>query len=350
MAATQVRHSVRRAARAVAATLLALAATAAAAADGEPPLVPSAGPGVRSLSVRLDNDSFTIRPHDDRWYTSGFELRWVSETAADSGAARVAGLFCGLAGCAPGAHAYRLASLVHRMYNPSDSDRTEPDPLDRPYAAWLALGLGALVREPDAAHRLELRLGVTGPAALGEPVQNAVHRALGLDETMGWGRQIRPRLGLQLGWASLGLHRWLPGRLDWTHRIGAEAGTLQAAAHAGALLRWGRPPEGPTWPGEPYGGRSDAEAGGRWHLYVGAEGRAIGRDRLIDGPAYGYEPRVRREPFVGDLFAGAALRLSPAWWFEFAMTMRSVDFEVLEPIEAALRPQRFGSVLLRWTP
>jgi hypothetical protein len=42
-----------------------------------------------------------------------------------------------------------------------------------------------LLREPDTLRRVEARIGVIGPAAMGEPVHNGMHAALGLDATRG---------------------------------------------------------------------------------------------------------------------------------------------------------------------
>jgi hypothetical protein len=300
------------------------------------------------VSLQLDNDSFATWPHDDRWYTSGLVARWVRETGDADLHGRVAAAWCSWADCGTGARSYRLTTLAHRIHTPADTARTDPQPHDRPYGAWLSIGTGVLVREPDVQQRIELGLGVVGPAALGEPVQNGVHRWLGLDESRGWRWQLRSRPAVQAGWSRL-VRAGAPGaRLDRVGRLALDAGTLRGVVSAGAMLRWGEPPAGPSWPGEPmadWGGTPDDT--GRWHVFAGADLRLVGWDRLLDGPATGYASLARPEPLGGDVFAGASLRVARDWRVDLAMTLRSAGFD--SPQGPAYPSQRYGTMQLRWS-
>jgi lipid A 3-O-deacylase len=337
------------------ASMLAACACAVAAAQAAEPVQADAddaaasgleGGRLRGFVVQLDNDSLATWPHDDRWYTAGAVLQWIHESGAGGWPARVARQWCGLAACGSGYRVFRLTTFGQQIFNPSDTRSVEAQPGDRPYAAWLALGTGVLVREPDTLRRLEARLGLIGPAALGEQVQNDVHGALGLDPARGWGWQLRPRVGIQLAAAGLRRHRTPRADLDWIHRVGVDAGNLIVQAGAGAMLRYGSPPEGPDWPGEPSAPWAGA---GRRHVYAGVELRAVATNRLIDGPAFGPAPVLRPEPFVGDVFVGAALRVARSWQVSFTVTLRSLEFE--SPLGMPNRdPQRFGTLVLRWQP
>lgn len=124
---------------------------------------------LRAFEITFDNDRLATWPHQDRWYTSGLMLHWVSEPDEQGPQARLARRACAWIGCGPDARLYRLDALEHQIHPPTDTRRTDPQPSDRPYAGWLALGTGLLAREPDTLHRLDARIGVLGPAALGEP-------------------------------------------------------------------------------------------------------------------------------------------------------------------------------------
>lgn len=360
----------RRAGRVLAACLLALAggqdlgslalpaARAASPDDGlapDRPLPGDAGPldtgRLRAFAVFLDNDSLATWPHDDRWYTSGVGLRWIHEAGGTGLHARVGEAWCAGSACGDGARIFRVTTLVQRLYNPADSSLDRPQPNDRPYAGWLAIGSAVVLREPSSQARFEVQLGVIGPGALGEPVQNGVHRLLGLDEARGWRSQLRPRATLQFGAAGLGRHRGPLAGLDGVHRVALDVGTVTARASAGAMLRWGTPPDGPTWPTEPLAPWVDGDdESGRFHLFAGFDARAVGYDRLVDGEAFEHAPAVRPEPLVGEVFAGASFALARAWRLDFSMTLRSAEFEAPgDPADApAYRRQRFGTLQLRW--
>jgi hypothetical protein len=341
----------RRACAGFAAVILSAAgaAGAARAADADADATSGAlGAGrMRALDVRFDNDSFATWPHDDGWYTAGFAASWLSETAGEDGPhARAARLACAWLGCGGGARAWRLGTLTHRLTTPTDTAPSVPQPHDRPYAATLALGTGIVVREPALQHRFEVRAGVLGPAPLGEPVQNGVHRALGVKPANGWDTQVRPRALLQLGWSRLARHGAPGRRVDWVHRFAADLGTVHVGAGVGAMLRAGAPPAGPGWPGEPAGAWAADRVGGAWHVYAGGWLRAIAVDRTIDGRTFGYRTRTEPEPLGGELFVGASAWVSREWRLEATMTLRAVEFDAPEaPRE---RAQRFATLSVHW--
>ena len=77
-----------------------------------------------------------------------------------------------------------------QIYTPSNTGLRTPDPRDRPYAGFLA-GTGTLVHETGTRQDiLALTLGMIGPAALGEQVQNGLHRLVQVDTAQGWSHQL----------------------------------------------------------------------------------------------------------------------------------------------------------------
>ncbi|MGV0035924.1 MAG: lipid A-modifier LpxR family protein [Candidatus Azotimanducaceae bacterium WSBS_2022_MAG_OTU7] len=62
-------------------------------------------------------------------------------------------------------------------------DFTEKDLLedDRPYAAWLFMGLGYQTRAQDQLDTIEVQLGVVGPAAYGQEAQDFIHDLRGFE-------------------------------------------------------------------------------------------------------------------------------------------------------------------------
>jgi len=303
---------------------------------------------LQALELRIDNDQFALTPaEDERWYTHGFVARATYDAAADAPDARTLATWCAaVIGCDPGARTLRTVSLQQAIHAPAYPGTPAPQPADRPFAATLALGLEIASEGERTRQALALRLGVVGPAALGEPVQNTLHRLIGETAAAGWPWQVRAQPLVEFGWSRL-VRRDLPvAGMDWVGRTAATLGTPITQAALGAMLRAGLPPARPGWPGEP----APLGRGRDWHVFAGAEARAVARNVLIDGERYGgATSTVRREAWGGDLFAGVSLAPAADWRLEFTVVLRAVEFSA--PGEtAALRPQRFGMLALRWAP
>jgi lipid A 3-O-deacylase len=326
-----------RLAAAVAAAVLAVAMAAPAAAQ------------LRAFEFQLDNDQFAFTsPDEERWYTSGEFLRFAFDAQPGDADARFAAAWCThVIGCDPGSRTARVLTIGQAIFTPRFPGTPAPQPLDRPYAAALYGGLAAVVHGPRTRQTFGLRLGAVGPAALGEPVQNTLHTLLGQQEVVGWGWQVRAQPLVQLDWSRLSRHATASRDLEWVTRTAVSLGTPVTEAGVGALLRFGRLPAGPAWPGEMV--LPQAGAAGAWHLYAGAELRAVARNRLVDGDTYHYVSQVRREPWGADLLLGGTFALTTDWQLDLGFALRSVEFSApSEPV--GLRPQRFGTLTLRWAP
>ena len=285
---------------------------------------------LRAFEFALDNDQFAFTPpREERWYTSGEFIRAAFDAPAGSTDARLAAAWCRVVfGCDRDARIYRVVSLNHVIYTPSfPANTAAPQPYDRPYAAALSFGADSVVVGASTRQTLSLRLGAIGPAALGEPIQNGIHRLLGQAPTLGWGFQVRAQPVVQLGWSRLSAFGGPGSGSDLVLRTAVLAGNPVTEAALGAMVRVGRRPAGPTWPGETLGAR---EPDG-WHVFAGVEGRAIARDALIDGRPYGYTSRIEREPFAGSAFIGASFGAVSDWRIDLTLALHSIPFS--SPIE-----------------
>jgi len=166
------------------AALLAIAAldrTAPAAADG-------------TYTLQFENDRIA---ETDRHYTNGMRLSWVSNSKSPSASPQWARDVLGWI--------YRQVdeelegriglALGQSIFTPEDTAARRLVVDDRPYAGWLYGGISAHTQRPGAVagiglemlDTVELDVGVVGPLALGEEVQNNFHDLIGV------GRSNRPR-------------------------------------------------------------------------------------------------------------------------------------------------------------
>ncbi|HEY8613039.1 MAG TPA: lipid A deacylase LpxR family protein, partial [Roseomonas sp.] len=126
-----------------------------------------------TLSLTVENDLFG---GSDRYYTNGLLLTWRSPSEDLPWALSLLDRAIDRA-IEPGQLRWGL-SFGQNMYTPQDTSRRSPDPRDRPYAGYL-YGAASLTRSTERTQTLaEVQLGVVGPSALGEFVQNNYHDLL----------------------------------------------------------------------------------------------------------------------------------------------------------------------------
>ncbi|OYV31526.1 MAG: hypothetical protein B7Z81_13645, partial [Acidocella sp. 20-61-6] len=137
------------------------------------------------VTLQTENDAYSL-PGTDRYYTNGFSLGYVSPTGA------VPSPVAALGHTVFGDGAQRLEIDLHQeIYTPVNTQALNPNPQDRPYAGHLSLN-GAIIQDTrDTRSVLQASIGVVGPAALGQPVQNDFHFLIGNTSSKGWSYQLR---------------------------------------------------------------------------------------------------------------------------------------------------------------
>ncbi len=318
-----------------------LAALAALPAAAETPPARGADPAA-TFAFLLENDTFSGQ---DRYYTNGFLFAWRAPaydppdwlaTLTD----RPSLLFP-----AGGTTRWGLA-FGQKKFTPEDTLARDPDPRDRPYAGWL---YGALTLHSYTAREmgtLELQLGVVGPAALGEWVQNTTHDLMNIDRALGWDAQIKDEPGINLvlnrQWR-LNQPAGADGRqLGLVPSVAVSLGNVQTYAGAGVMLRYGTELDadfGPPRARPVSAGSVFFQPTGRfgWYGFLGLEGRVVAHDITLDGNTWRDSRSVEREPLVGDASLGVAL-VFPTARLTATYTLRSKEFETQREVS------QFGSV------
>ncbi len=325
------RHPVGLALCIIAAGSAAAKAQTAATTAASPPPPPGAAsapappaPDRRGvLSLAIEND---VLGGFDRYYTNGLLLAWRSPSAELPGPLAWADeRLDWLLG--PGSIRWGLA-LGQSIFTPADTRRRDPDPRDRPYAGYL-YGAASILRATSHSLSLfELQLGMVGPSALGEQVQNNFHRLINTDRSNGWDHQLKD----EPVFAAIATRAWRvplarPGagvaglELELLPSATLSLGTVQTSLAGGALLRLGQgleadfgPPRiRPALAGSVFFEPTERPAGEfGWYVFAGAEGRAVAHDIFLDGNTWRDSRSVDRRPLVADLQAGVALRWGAA--------------------------------------
>jgi hypothetical protein len=271
------------------------------------------------LSILEENDSLFFS--SDKHYTQGIRGAYLSDPLAPRDwRYRMFDLVQPVFPAAAGSERrFDWIFLGQSIFTPANLTLNPPALRDRPYAGWLYTG-GALLQEnDDQLTGLELLVGVVGPDALGEQVQNDWHQFIvGIPGGQGWHDQLKNEPALTLSYEK----RWRIGLadlsgvgLDFVPEAGVTAGNVLTYGAIGGLVRIGqdlhadygpariRPaPSGTDWFD---GARMNKPLG--WYVFVGAEGRAVARNIFLDGNTFASSSHVEKKPLVGDLTAGAAV-------------------------------------------
>ena len=282
-----------------------------------------------TFTLLIENDALD---GNDRHYTNGLKLAWLSSEKIPDWL-RAAGDWLPFFG--PNSRRRYGFSIGQSIYTPEDTQTTALVTDDRPYAGWLYAGFAMTADSGNQLDTFELNLGVVGPSAKGEQVQNGVHRAIGSDQANGWDNQLHDEFGAVLYYE----HKWR-GLLetsrggfgvDVTPHVGGALGNVHTYAAGGATLRFGQdlpsdygPPR--VRPALAGTGFFNPSAGFGWYLFAGAEGRAVARDIFLDGNTTGDSHSVDKEPFVADIQAGIAITIQSVR-LAFTQVYRTKEFD-----------------------
>lgn len=201
--------------------------------------------------------------------------------------------------------------LGQNLYTPRNIRIAAPQPLDRPWAAWLYLGGVAQRVTGDRLDTVEVDLGVVGPAAAGRLVQTEWHKLIGVATPQGWNNQAPSEPAFLVSYLQKRRYGW--DSLDVVPHAGVTVGTVMTLARAGAVLRVGRHLSGfgvdTIEPGGVLLQNGRRRGGDEWYGFVGVDHRLVAYNIFLDGDVFHSGPSVERRPHVYDLTMGLAARV-----------------------------------------
>jgi hypothetical protein len=255
------------------------------------------------LTVQVENDAVsTLKGTSDQYYTSGLRLGWTSgQDTVDPIAAWGRAIW--------GEGTTRLSiDLSQSLFTPRDTQLDPPDPHDRPYAGELVI-TGGLVHDTAWTRDIvSVSLGVVGPSALGEQVQNGFHNT--------W----------RLPVADLGV-----ADMDVLPSATAAIGDVRDYVQLGGIVRFGQglASDFGTPRIEPGLNGADAYTAVQpfsWYGFAGVDGQAVGYDVTLDGSTFrNNSPSVSRTWDVGEMEAGVAI-LAYGLRISYTQTWQTQEF------------------------
>ncbi|MDF1731315.1 MAG: lipid A deacylase LpxR family protein [Minwuia sp.] len=265
-----------------------------------------------TLSIVVENDYFA---GTDQEYTNGFRVAYLRPKGSVSDLTALLGRT--LLGVQDRRKLYGGVAFGQNLYTPSDITQSAPQPGDHPYAGWLYGEVAAIADDDTHVETVTANVGIVGPLALGEFVQNTFHQLIDSDIAQGWDNQLSNEPGLIISYD----RTWRPFKeqtrpwgFDLLPSAGLSLGNVLTQGMVGLTLRLGPDLEndlGPPRirPSLAGGGFIDPDAHRlNWYFFGGVQSRLVLRNIFLDGNSFRNSARVNKRNLVHDFQIGAAVR------------------------------------------
>jgi hypothetical protein len=278
-----------------------------------PAFVARAQPAADNASIwtlQDENASISAGTPTDRFYVNGLRLGWTSPTT------QVPDFLADLGRELWGSGQQRIAfDLAQQIYTPAGTAAAIPNPHDRPYAGVLLGDFSLMSDADDSRSVLTFSLGVVGPGAGAENVQNGFHDVIGQNHTNGWSYQIPNTPAVELlherTWRlSLGTVAGL--ETDALPSLTVGLGDLRDYLQTGVSFRIGQGLDSDFGVPRVRPGLSGGDAfvptrPFAWYLFAGVDGQAVGYDMLLQAKPFRSGPHVSTIWDVGEMQGGFAV-------------------------------------------
>jgi len=176
------------------------------------------------IGIQTDNDSF-LAQGSDRYYTNGIFV-YFRHALKVTDTSRLKNKILGF-------------EAGQKIFNPQGGNIPAPQYVDRPFAGYLYFGSTLnFLYSNESNLKIGAQLGIVGPGALGEEVQNDIHKWFGFYPPTGWEYQVNDGAELNL---SAEYNKLLTrGKIaDITFTSHGDLGNGFSGAGAGLMLRLG---------------------------------------------------------------------------------------------------------------
>jgi len=163
----------------------------------------------KEFGLISDNDLYTSTYYD-RYYTNGTFLYFR---------------YLGTKSTIKKIHEFRIGQ---QMYTPQFANSHFPEAIDRPYAGYAFINYSQLFfSDKNFGLKSSFELGVLGPDAMAQDLQNIIHNIYGFSPAEGWQYQIENTLGIGMEFLFIKpFSKKEQKRIDFTSTISFKLGTI----------------------------------------------------------------------------------------------------------------------------
>ncbi len=281
-------------------------------ADAQQAAPPAKAQGDSATIWTLQDENATITSSSlsDRYYVNGLRLGFTSATDQTPDAlAHIGNVLWG------DGETRISFDISQQIYTPRDTAANSPPYNDRPYAGILMGNFQLVTDSNDTRSTVGLGLGVVGPWALGEEVQNGFHDLISQGHNNGWHYQLHNEPAFEVTssrvWR-LPITSFGGLEVDALPELDAGLGNVRVFAETGAVFRIGQGLNSDFGAARVRPGMSGGDAFKptrpfAWYVFAGGDVQAVAHDITLDGNTWRDSRSVGLKPVVGEIELGAAL-------------------------------------------
>jgi lipid A 3-O-deacylase len=228
-------------------------------------------------------------------------------------------------------------SIGQDIYTPQDTNNTVLISDDRPYAGYTYIAAGFHSRRDVQKNTWEIQIGIVGPAAYAETVQNAAHDLIGDAPARGWKHQLNNEITIdaiyESQWRAWSSRSYSNFALDLIPHLGARIGTVNTYVNGGVELRmgWNLPNDFGSCPiragceiSPPFS--IDGLKSTSLHLFFSTDGKIVAHDIFLDGNNFRDSHSVNKKPLVGEFVYGISWQVEE-FRITYSIIFRSKQFD-----------------------
>lgn len=226
--------------------------------------------------------------------------------------------------------------LGHLLYNPEDKKSEEFQADQRRYAGVLYGGLKLNIYDNaqeyfTGAHEVELDLGVVGPSAQAEGLQQFTHKVSGSTEVNGWDHQLEDELFVRLSYLRRQMLLTDNEYYQLIGTLGASLSNIQSYARAGLYVNiaiFGELSQEYLSSNVIHPSQGGQKRVKKHNLGItfGTELRAKFHDYLVEGNS-SETKGLEMEPLVFDLYTKLTYAYKDKWSAGLILILRSEEYE-----------------------
>jgi len=252
---------------------------------------------------------------------------------------------------------YISFAIAHQIYTPGEIESYLPLPNDRPYAGYMYLESGIYQSHENNLKSLNIQLGIVGPSAGMEGIQEIIHDLIGSPDVKGWKYQLKDEIVFQINYSEkqyfnldnlfgLGLSSSV------IPEYGFNLGNASTKAYASALFRYGlnvtkdygaKPMDNTTYNKISLDANYDYENDNRWRIFINLSAKAnlIARNIFLDGNTNQSSHSVDKNSFVMNGSYGISIAYNQ-YSFDYIRTHTSKEFKTQDELYS------YGSLLFSY--
>lgn len=214
---------------------------------------------------------------------------------------------------------YISFNIAHQMYTPQDFENPNLIKDDRPYAGYLYFLTALHQSKNDTLKSLTLQVGVVGPSAGMQKVQELIHSLIGSPAPQGWEHQLKDELIFQINYAQKKYYD-LDNIFKYGYnasivpQFGVELGNASTKVYTSALFRWGKNVpkdygayviDNTNYSNIPLNTKQNGEnKKWRYYLNVAFKANLIAQNIFLDGNTFQESHSVEKNIFLVDVMYG----------------------------------------------